>query len=108
MGFPVRRRRLVANTITKKPTTSPATTEYITTGSQDTLRLARPQDQIVEFMRVGRPPSKKNGGRFLSGTELARGANPMRLVCVVGTRPEAVSVHRSFASFAISRTVIPT
>jgi hypothetical protein len=59
MGSPVRRRRLVANTITTKPTISPPTTENITTASQDTLRTARPQDQIAEFTHVGRPPSKK-------------------------------------------------
>jgi len=82
MGSPVRRRRLIANTITTKPTTSPPTTENITTGSQDTLRTARPQDQIAECTHVGRPPSKKK----------TVGANPMRLVCVVRTRPEAVKL----------------
>jgi len=101
MGSPVRRRRLVANTITAKPTASPPTTKNITTASQDTLRTARPQDQFAEFTHVGRPPLKS--GKNSASVLRQHGAFsavlcwlPTLIQCgsfvLFGTHPEAVKL----------------
>ena len=101
MGSPVRRRRLVANTITAKPTASPPTTKNITTASQDTLRTARPQDQFAEFTHVGRPPLKR--GKNSASVLRQHGAFsavlcwlPTLIQCgsfvLFGTHPEAVKL----------------